>query len=100
MGTDDQNIESLAVNTTTNVLTVGIEDGTSQTVNLSHLDDAGTDDQNLSLSGTTLSIEDGTGVDLSGFVSTDDQNIESLGLSGNTLTVGIEDGTAQTVDCI
>jgi hypothetical protein len=45
VGTDDQNIESLAVDTGTNILTVGIEDGTSQTVDLSHLDDAGTDDQ-------------------------------------------------------
>ncbi|QBA63569.1 hypothetical protein [Muriicola soli] len=44
-GTDDQNIESLAVDTGTNILTVGIEDGTSQTVDLSHLDDNGTDDQ-------------------------------------------------------
>ncbi|MDO6605732.1 hypothetical protein, partial [Arenibacter palladensis] len=30
--------------------------------------------------------------------ASDDQNIESLGLAGTTLTVGIEDGTAQTVD--
>ncbi|MGB5370379.1 MAG: hypothetical protein WBN18_08105, partial [Flavobacteriaceae bacterium] len=45
LGTDDQNIASLAVDTGTNILTVGIEDGTSQTVDLSHLDDAGTDDQ-------------------------------------------------------
>ena len=45
VGTDDQNIESLAVDAGTNILTVGIEDGTSQTVDLSHLDDAGTDDQ-------------------------------------------------------
>ncbi len=69
--TDDQNIESLGVDVGTNILTVGIEDGTSQTVDLSHLDDSGTDDQ----------------------------NIEGLALSGaNVLTVGIEDGTSQTVD--
>ncbi len=43
--TDDQNIESLGVDVGTNILTVGIEDGTSQTVDLSHLDDSGTDDQ-------------------------------------------------------
>ncbi|MFK5972879.1 MAG: hypothetical protein QM485_06315, partial [Flavobacteriaceae bacterium] len=58
-GTDNQNIESLAVDVGTNVLTVGIEDGTSQTVDLSHLDDAGTDDQNISgsgLLGTDLTI--------------------------------------------
>jgi uncharacterized protein YjbI with pentapeptide repeats len=173
VSTDDQNIENLAVNTTTNILTVGIEDGTNQTVDLSHLDDAGTDDQNISgsglsgtdltigiengtnevvdlsslvgtdeqdltnatlsganilqidiengasttvdlssldnsgtddqnltLTGTDLSIEDGNTVDLSGFVSTDDQNIESLAVNTTTniLTVGIEDGTGQTVD--
>ena len=34
-GSDDQNIEGLALNTTTNVLTVGIEDGNSQTLDLS-----------------------------------------------------------------
>jgi hypothetical protein len=45
VGTDDQNIQNLAIDTGTNILTVGIEDGTSQTVDLSHLDDAGTDDQ-------------------------------------------------------
>ncbi|WP_212748446.1 hypothetical protein, partial [Maribacter algarum] len=106
--TDNQNIESLAVNTTSNVLTVGIEDGTSQTVDLSHLDDAGTDNQNiesLGLSGAnvlTVGIEDGSSqtVDLSGLVGTDNQNIESLAVNttSNVLTVGIEDGTSQTVD--
>jgi hypothetical protein len=30
-------------------------------------------------------------------VNTDDQNIQNLGLAGDTLTVGIEDGTSQTV---
>ncbi|MGB6153191.1 MAG: hypothetical protein WBG48_14500, partial [Pricia sp.] len=72
---------------------------TAQTVDLSALDNAGTDDQNLTLTGNTLAIEDGNDVDLSGYLdNTDDQNIENLGLVGTTLTVGIEDGTAQTVD--
>ena len=53
-----------------NILTIGIENGTNETVDLSALNNTGTDNQ----------------------------NIESLGLSGNTLTVGIEDGTAQTVN--
>ncbi|MFT5601685.1 MAG: hypothetical protein ACI9N1_001933 [Flavobacteriales bacterium] len=35
---------------------------------------------------------------VTGGSSTDDQNIESLGLAGTTLTVGIENGSAQTVD--
>ncbi len=45
LGTDDQNIQGLAVDTGTNILTVGIENGSGQTVDLSHLDDSGTDDQ-------------------------------------------------------
>jgi Chaperone of endosialidase len=39
--TDDQNIQNLAFNATTNILTVGIENGTSQTVDLSVLDTGG-----------------------------------------------------------
>ncbi|WP_159075874.1 hypothetical protein, partial [Muricauda brasiliensis] len=43
------------------------------------------DDQNLTLSGNNLSIEDGNFVDLSGYMdNTDDQ---ALSLSGNTLTL-------------
>jgi uncharacterized protein YjbI with pentapeptide repeats len=37
-------------------------------------------------------------VDLSGFVSTDDQNISGSGLAGTVLTIGIEGGTSETVD--
>ncbi|MCB0429050.1 MAG: T9SS type A sorting domain-containing protein, partial [Flavobacteriales bacterium] len=64
-----------------------IEDGNN--VDLSGYMD-NTDAQNLSLSGTTLSIDNGTGVDLSSLqdgTGTDDQ---TLTLSGNTLS--IEDG--------
>ena len=43
----DQDIDGLAFNNSTNVLTVGITDGTSQTVDLSDLDNSGTDDQTL-----------------------------------------------------
>jgi len=39
--TDDQSIQNLSFNAITNILTVGIEDGTSQTVNLSALDTGG-----------------------------------------------------------
>ncbi|MDC6376145.1 beta strand repeat-containing protein, partial [Robiginitalea sp. SP8] len=58
----------------------------------------GSDDQNLTLAGNTLSIEDGNSVDLSGFVSTDDQNISGSGLSGTNLTIGIENGTNEVID--
>ena len=87
-------------------LTIGIEGGSSETVNLSSLQD----EQALMikifldrLSGTTLqlvlkvvvvkqtsSLQDGTG--------TDDQNISGSGLSGTTLTIGIEGGSSETVN--
>ena len=66
---DNQNIQGLSLSGTN--LTVGIENGTSQNVDLS-------------------SLQDGTG--------TDDQNIASLGLVGTSLTVGIENGNSQNVD--
>nr|MUH41747.1 hypothetical protein [Zobellia laminariae] len=105
---DNQNIESLAVNTTSNVLTVGIEDGTSQTVDLSHLDNTGTDNQNIeslaintSSNVLTVGIEDGSSqtVNLSHLDNsgTDNQSIRNLTFSGNTLTVGIENGSSDTV---
>ncbi|MBU2946845.1 hypothetical protein, partial [Zobellia uliginosa] len=100
---DNQNIESLAVNTSSNVLTVGIEDGSSQTVNLSHLDDSGTDNQsirNLTFSGSTLTvgIENGSSDTVSLAALADNQSIQGSGLSGTTLTIGIEDGSSQTVN--
>ncbi|RLA16587.1 MAG: hypothetical protein DRQ56_10375 [Gammaproteobacteria bacterium] len=66
--TDDQNIANLGLVGTT--LTVGIEDGTSQVVNLGAL------------------------------VGTDDQNISGSSFNGvtNELTIGIENGTNETVD--
>ncbi len=71
-------------------------------VDLSALQDgyeANTDDQTLSLVTNTLSIESGNSVDLSGYLdNTDNQNISGSGLSGTTLTIGIENGTNETVD--
>ncbi len=96
---DDQTITTFSLDNTTYVLTITLEDGNTQTVDLSVFNNAGTDDQNLTLTGDSLEIEDGNNVDLSGYLdNTDDQNIESLGIAGNILTVGIESGTAQTVD--
>ncbi|MEX0274969.1 MAG: hypothetical protein AB3N16_11385, partial [Flavobacteriaceae bacterium] len=87
--TDDQAI-SLSGNTLT------LEDG--GTVDLSaYLDN--TDDQNISLSGNTLTLEDGGTIDLSGYLdNTDEQDISGSGLSGTTLTIGIENGGNETVD--
>lgn len=106
-GTDDQNIENLSLSNTT--LTVGIENGSSQNVDLAALQDGtGTDDQNiadLSLNNgmLTVGIENGASqdVDLSSLqdgTGTDDQNIANSGLNGTTLTIGIEGGTSQDVD--
>ncbi|WP_431170872.1 hypothetical protein [Robiginitalea biformata] len=124
LGSDDQNISGSGLSGTD--LTIGIENGTNEVVDLSSLldntDDQNltlaanslsiedgnsvdlsgyldnTDDQNLTLAGNTLSIEDGNSVDLSGFVSTDDQNISGSGLSGTDLTIGIENGTNEVID--
>lgn len=81
VNTDDQTI---SYNPTTNVVT--LENG--GTINLTELQD-NTDDQDLTLSGNTLSIEDGNSVSLAGYVNTDDQN---LTLSSNNLS--IEDGNS------
>ncbi len=59
-----------------------------------------TDNQDLSLNGNTLSLtNDGTTVDLSGYLdNTDNQNISGSGLTGTVLTIGIQNGTSETVD--
>ena len=67
-GTDNQDIRNCGLSGTT--LTIGIENGSSQSINLA-------------------SLRDGTG--------TDDQNITGCGLSGNNLTIGIEGGSSQTI---
>ncbi len=93
--TDDQNISGSGLSGTD--LTIGIENGASEVVDLSSL--VGTDDQNLNLAANTLSIEDGNSVDLSPYLdNTDDQNISGSGLSGTDLTIGIENGASEVVD--
>jgi len=105
-GTDDQNITGCGLSGTN--LTIGIENGSSQTVNLASLrDGTGTDNQNITgcaLNGTNLtigiqrgasqtinlaSLRDGTG--------TDDQRITGCALNGTNLTIGIEGGASQTI---
>jgi len=82
-------------------LTVGIEDGTSQTVDLSHLDNPGTDDQVISLASNILTLENGGMIDLSPYLDdtdTDDQRISDFSIAGNTLSISIEDGNTETVN--
>ncbi|QIE58312.1 hypothetical protein G5B37_01625 [Rasiella rasia] len=95
--TDNQNIAGSGLAGTD--LTIGISGGASQTVDLSSLDDSGTDDQQLSIAGNSLNLEDGGSVDLSGYLdNTDNQNIAGSGLAGTNLTIGISGGASQTVD--
>ncbi|MDG3587704.1 hypothetical protein, partial [Galbibacter pacificus] len=58
--------------------------------------------QDLELSGNELKITNNpsaTPIDLSGYISSDDQNLESATLgTDNILSLGIEDGTGATVD--
>ncbi len=99
-GTDDQNITGSGL--AGNILTIGIENGTNETVDLSAL--VGTDDQIASevnitdAGGNFVSTEvEGALAELAAG-STDDQNITGSGLAGNILTIGIENGTNETVD--
>ena len=99
-GTDDQNIQGSGLSGTS--LTIGIENGNSETIDLSPLQDGvGTDNQNLtgsSLTGNTLQIdiENGlsTSVDLSPLVGTDNQVLQYIALNdqlsitnGNTVLI-------------
>ena len=99
-GTDDQNIQGSGLSGTS--LTIGIENGNSETIDLSSLQDGvGTDNQNLTgsfLTGNTLQIdiEDGssTSVDLSPLIGTDNQVLQYIALNdqlsitnGNTVLI-------------
>ncbi|MBM1108058.1 hypothetical protein JQC67_18040 [Aurantibacter crassamenti] len=125
VSSDDQNLESATLSATSE-LAVNIEGGNDVTVDLSALEessdiaavqtnldahvaaDSDTDetnelsDLNLDASNilTLTNAEAGaTGVDLSGFVSSDDQNLESATLSATSeLAVNIEGGNDVTVD--
>ncbi len=103
IGTDDQNITNLTFDNTTNILTVGIENGTAQIVDLtSLLNDADFDVtneiQDLSLNTTTniLTITNNgtaTSIDLSPYL--DNVDAQTLSLSGQTLS--ISNGNAVTL---
>lgn len=78
---------------------------TAENVTNDQVDDADADPsneiQNISLTGTDLSISGGSTVDLSAVqdgTGTDDQNLTGASLTGTTLQVDIENGTSATVD--
>ena len=104
-----QDIVGSNFNTTSNTLTIAISNGASQTIDLSYLDNTGTDSQsiaNLSLDASntlTIGITGGASdtVDLSTLANTgtDSQSIANLSLdASNTLTIGITGGASDTVD--
>ena len=109
--TDNQSISGSGLNTSTNELTIGIEDGTAEVIDLSSLIVTNTDNQNISGSNfnastneLTIGIENGNAqvVDLSSLSDsdTDNQNISGSSFNAltNELTIGIEDGNAQVVN--
>ncbi|MEJ1223915.1 beta strand repeat-containing protein, partial [Sediminicola sp. 1XM1-17] len=61
LGTDDQTITAFSMDAA-NILTITLEDGNTRTVDLSSLNNSGTDDQTLTLVGNNLSIESGNTV--------------------------------------
>ncbi|MCB9232295.1 MAG: tail fiber domain-containing protein [Bacteroidia bacterium] len=78
--------------------------GGTKTVDLSTLNNSGTDDQNLSFSGTILSIEDGNSVNLASLIDDADadpsneiQNLSSSA-SGTNRTINISGGTGTTIN--
>ena len=119
-GTDDQNIQGSGL--AGNILTIGIEGGTSETIDLSSL--AGIDGADGAPGPAGPPGADGTdgadgapgpagppgadgadGADGApgpagppGPSGSDDQNISGSGLAGTILTIGIEGGTSETVD--
>ena len=101
--TDDQQITSFDFNSTTNQVSITLEDGGTQTIDLTALNNAGTDDQQVTLNTTTnvLSLEDGGDVDLTPYLdNTDDQQITSFDFNSTTneVTLTLEDGGTQTID--
>ena len=66
--TDDQQITDFTIDPATNILTITLEDGGTQMVDLSGLNDAGSDDQQISLAGDILTLEDGGTVDLAPYL--------------------------------
>ncbi|MCW5520368.1 T9SS type A sorting domain-containing protein [Aureitalea sp. L0-47] len=94
--TDNQDISGS--NLAANILTIGITGGASEAVDLSSLDNSGTDDQQLSLAGNTLTLEDGGTVDLSGYLDNTDEQFLGFALNGNELTLLITNGNVVQID--
>lgn len=101
--TDDQNIAGSSLDGTT--LTIGIEGGDSETVDLSSLEDGVgiTSDQASAITANTaktgITSDQASAITANTEkVGTDDQDISGLTLNGTTLTVGIERGDSDSID--
>ena len=73
----------------------------SRTVNLNGLNNTGSDDQALSLSGNTLTLEDGGTVNLAPYLDNSDEQqitVFDLNTTTNILTLTLENGGSETVD--
>ena len=99
--TDDQQITAFDYDDVSNDITITLEDGGTRTINLDELDNAGTDDQALSLAGNTLTLEDGGTVDLAPYLdNTDDQQITAFDYDdvSNDITITLENGGTRTIN--
>ena len=102
IGSDNQEVDQFAISAS-DILSISLEDDgvAPLTVDLTpYLDN--TDAQDLSLTGNTLSLtNDGTSVDLTPYVNTDDQTIDQFAISAsNILSISLEDDAVSplTVD--
>jgi len=82
--TDDQNETLTDVRLEGNNLIL-IESGIETTLDLGPLNNSGTDNQNLNLTGNNLEIERGNTVNLNGFLDNTDE--QQLSIAGNTISL-------------
>ncbi len=98
-GTDSQNLTSSVSGSNA---TINISGGSSTTFSINDADADPTNEIELPTGGTNGQIlsTDGSGNYswINENAGTDDQNISGSSLSGTTLTIGIENGSSQTVD--
>jgi len=95
--TDNQDIAGSGLAGTN--LTIGISGGASEMVDLSSLSDSGSDDQLLSLTANTLTLEDGGSVDLSGYLdNTDNQTLGNFIFNNNILGIALQNGGSVQVN--
>jgi hypothetical protein len=98
---DNQTVTDFSFDNTANILSITLEDGNTETVDLTDLAAGGTDNQQLTLEqpGNLLTLVDGgTPIDLTPFL--DNQTVTDFSFDDltNILTITLEDGNTETVD--